>query len=81
MAHSLKAQAPDLTRISLRNGGRFPLERVQRIILGEAQPESSHGTREMPLWGPIFSEVTRDQDIGRLRVYNLAKYLEQIQVK
>jgi hypothetical protein len=80
MAQSLKAQVPDLTHISSRNGGRFPLDRVQRIILGEAQA-SSHGTREMPLWGPIFSEVTRDQDIGRLRVYNLAKYLEQIQVK
>ena len=79
MAHSLKAQAPDLTRISLRNGGRFPLERVQRIILGEAQPESSHGKREMPLWGPIFSQTTWDENLGRVRIRNLAKYLEKIQ--
>jgi len=41
----------------------------------------AHGTREMPLWGPIFSEVCWDQDPGRVRVYSLAKYLEEIQAR
>jgi len=79
MAASLKAKVPDLTHIAMRNGGRFPVQRVQKIILGEAQAGITHGTREMPVWGPVFSEVTRDRDIGRVRVYNLAKYLEEIQ--
>ncbi len=79
MADSLKAKVPDLTHIAMRNGGRFPLKRVQKIISGEAQAGITHGTREMPVWGPVFSEVTRDRDIGRVRVYNLEKYLEDIQ--
>ena len=79
MVASLRGSVPDLTHIAMRNGGRFPLEHVQKIISGEAQAGTTHGTREMPVWGPIFSEVTRDRDIGRIRIYNLAKYLEEIQ--
>ena len=79
MAASLRAKVPDLTRVAMRNGGKFPLERVQKIISGEARAGIAHGTREMPIWGPVFSEVTRDRDIGRVRVYNLAKYLEDLQ--
>jgi len=78
MARSLKTAPADLTRIAVRNQGMLPLQRVQQIISGESEV-SAHGTREMPLWGPIFSQVAWDQDLGRVRVYNLAKYLEKIQ--
>ena len=81
MAASLRIAPADLTRIAARNGGTFPFLEVQKIITGEQQPPSTHGTREMPVWGPIFSEVTWDQDLGRVRIYSLAKYLEGIQVK
>ena len=78
MARALKTAPPDLTRIAARNRGMFPLQRVQDIISGESEV-NAHGTREMPLWGPIFSRVAWDQDLGRVRVFNLAKYLETIQ--
>ena len=81
MAASLRIAPPDLTRIAVRNGGTFPFLQVQKIISGEQQPPSTHGTREMPVWGPLFSEVSWDQDLGRVRIYSLAKYLEAIQVK
>ena len=81
MAASLRIAPPDLTRIAARNGGTFPFLQVQKIISGEQQPPATHGTREMPVWGPIFSEVSWDQDLGRVRIYSLAKYLEAIQVK
>jgi mono/diheme cytochrome c family protein len=81
MAASLRIAPTDLTRIAARNGGKFPFLQVQRIISGEQQPPSTHGTREMPVWGPIFSEVSWDQDLGRVRIYSLAMYLETIQVK
>jgi mono/diheme cytochrome c family protein len=81
MATALKVKPPDLTRIAARNGGRFPTERAQRIISGEELPSKGHGTREMPVWGPIFSQVARDQDLGRVRVDNLARYLKEIQTK
>jgi mono/diheme cytochrome c family protein len=79
MAKSLKSNTPDLTRIAVRNGGNFPLTRIQGFISGEEQLPGGHGTREMPVWGPIFSQVAWDQDLGRIRVYNLAKYIEGLQ--
>ena len=81
MAKSLKTTTPDLTRITARSGGKFPLTRVQRVISGEQQVPAGHGTREMPVWGPVFSQVAWDQDLGRIRVYNLAKYIETLQVR
>ncbi len=72
MAASLRIMPADLTGISARNGGTFPFLVVQKIISGEQQRPATHGTREMPVWGPIFSEVSWDQDLGRVRIYTLA---------
>jgi mono/diheme cytochrome c family protein len=81
MAPSLKVRPADLTRISARAGGKFPLSRIERIISGEEPLPAGHGTREMPVWGPIFSQIAWDQDLGRVRVDNLARYLKELQVK
>jgi mono/diheme cytochrome c family protein len=80
-ASSLKGKVPDLTRIAERRGGTFPLPQVERIIAGEETVATAHGSREMPIWGPIFGQVQRDQNLGKIRVRNLAKYLESIQGK
>jgi mono/diheme cytochrome c family protein len=79
MAASLKVAPPDLTRITARNHGAFPMARIQRIISGEESLPSGHGTREMPLWGPVFAQIAWDQDLGRVRVNNLARYIEKLQ--
>ena|SRR5579863_6339417 len=79
MASALKVQPPDLTRIAERNGGAFPMARVEHIISGEQVLSSGHGTREMPVWGPVFSQVDRDQDLGRVRIDNLTRYLKDMQ--
>jgi mono/diheme cytochrome c family protein len=81
MAQSLKVRPTDLTRISARSGGTFPLTRIERIISGEDPLAAGHGTREMPVWGPIFSQIAWDQDLGRVRIDNLARYLREMQVK
>jgi mono/diheme cytochrome c family protein len=75
-ASTLKVPPADLTRISARNGGTFPLMRIERIISGD---EERRGHGPMPAWGPIFSEVGQDQDLGRVRIDNLARYLRDIQ--
>jgi mono/diheme cytochrome c family protein len=79
MARILKTPVPDLTKIAKRNGGVFPLERVENIIAGTESSGLGHGTRQMPVWGPLFSEITSDRDYGKVRLYNVAKYLESIQ--
>jgi mono/diheme cytochrome c family protein len=79
MARALKSPPADLTRIAIRNGGTFPLKKVERIISGDSPVEAGHGTREMPVWGPIFSQIAWDVDLGNIRVANLAKYIESLQ--
>jgi len=79
-AAALKAKAPDLTRISERNHGQFPANYVQRFIAGDDMP-AAHGSRVMPIWGPVFSQIAWDQDLGKIRIYNLRKYIESLQKK
>jgi mono/diheme cytochrome c family protein len=81
MAVELKSPLPDLTLIARHHKGRFPIEHVERIISGEEGFTTAHGSREMPMWGPIFSQIEWDQDLGRVRVHNLAKYIESIQAR
>ena len=84
VAASMKVPPSDLTRIAIRYRGVFPAQRVRETISGEVQSASSHGSREMPVWGPIFSQVTMnvtlgDVDLGKVRIDNLARYLRDIQ--
>jgi mono/diheme cytochrome c family protein len=81
MAESLKIPPSDLTRIASHNGGEFPLTLVEKVISGEEEVTKGHGTRAMPIWGPIFSQIAWDQDLGRLRTRNLADYIKSIQGK
>ena len=78
-APSLKKHPSDLTRIREENDGLFPMVRVQKIISGEEIGTTAHGNREMPVWGPIFGQIAWDQDLRKVRIYNLAKYLESLQ--
>lgn len=81
MAGALKFGPADLTHIAARNRGVFPTERVEKIISGDEQVPAGHGTREMPIWGPVFSQIEWDRDLSPVRLHNLAKYLEEIQTK
>jgi mono/diheme cytochrome c family protein len=78
-AASLKSKPPDLTRIAQRRGMVFPLAEVEKIIAGEESASATHGMREMPIWGPILGQVQRDQSLGKVRIRNLANYLESLQ--
>lgn len=79
-APGLKVKPPDLTLITARNAGKFPTSRISHVIAGDDKI-ISHGSREMPVWGPIFHEVQRDQDWGEVRIHNLIQYLQSLQRK
>jgi mono/diheme cytochrome c family protein len=81
LASALTVPPADLTRIAERNGGAFPMARVERIIAAGEPLATGHGSRQMPVWGPVFSQVDRDQDVGRVRIDNLTRYLMSIQTK
>jgi mono/diheme cytochrome c family protein len=77
-AIALKAEAPDLTVLAMNNGGEFPTRSVREVIMGD-KVLAAHGSREMPIWGPIFHQVEADVDRGNVRLENLVKYLQSIQ--
>ena len=78
VAPALKKPVPDLTQISQRNGGRFPREQVRNYISGDSDL-LAHGTRAMPIWGPIFRQMDRDTELGEIRLHNVTVYLESLQ--
>ena len=76
-AKALKVPPADLTQIAKRHGGKFSQADVRVVITGETVI-AAHGTREMPMWGPLFASVDSDPQRA-LRVKNLVDYLEKIQ--
>ena len=78
---ALKTKPADLTTLSKNNAGNFPTQRVQKFISGVEPSVRAHGSREMPVWGPIFHQVEEDRDFGNVRLQNLIKYLGTIQQK
>lgn len=80
VAPALNAKPTDLTLIARKNGGVFPAKVVRGLIAGD-ELVIAHGSREMPIWGPIFHQVEWDRDYGEIRLENVTKYLESIQQK
>jgi mono/diheme cytochrome c family protein len=80
VAPALNVQPADLTTIAQRHGGIFPSKLVRDIIAGDGLI-LAHGSREMPIWGPIFHRVEWDRDLGDVRLQNIVKYIESIQRK
>ncbi len=82
VSKALNRQVPDLTRLSQRNNAIFPAMHVRTTIMfGADDLLPSHGSKTMPIWGPIFHEIEFDQDLGNVRLDNITKYLESIQRK
>ena len=77
-APTLKPKVPDLTVLAKNNGGRFPEDRVRKAIMGD-DVIAAHGSREMPIWGPVFHQIEEDVDRGPVRLTNLVQYLKSIQ--
>lgn len=88
-AEALQLSMPDLTTLSKRNGGVFPLARVYDVIDGR-EAMKAHGTREMPIWGrhlkaqaaPETDEYRYEPEaFVRARILTLIDYLYRLQGK
>jgi hypothetical protein len=76
---AMKVTPPDLTLISKRHNGKFPAKQVEEYITGKSKMPAAHGTSEMPVWGPLFHRIERDQDLGPVRLRNVVGYLQSMQ--
>ena len=77
-AGALAKPPSDLTQIAKTANGTFPDLRVKSMIEGDNAP-TAQGTRDMPMWGPIFKST--EGSVAELRVKNLVEYLKSIQEK
>lgn len=81
LADELEVSVPDLTTLTARNGGTYPLERVIRVIDGRTAVQA-HGSRAMPVWWNVFAEEDGQpipQEEVTRKINELAEYLRSIQ--
>ncbi len=77
-ATALKKAPADLTGVAKRRNGTFSAADVEAVILG-TNVMISHGSREMPVWGPVFQALASEPGIAKLRLANLVEYVKSIQ--
>ena len=80
-ASALKTPPADLTVLSKNNGGKFPALKVSSILRGTSDLPA-HGSKEMPVWGPLFRSISggHESEVEQ-RVANLTQYVESLQAK
>jgi mono/diheme cytochrome c family protein len=80
----LTVKPTDLTQLSNRNKGQFPFWQVYRIIDGREEVKG-HGTRDMPIWGEVFTEEAggrlADETRAIGRILAIVHYIESVQEK
>jgi mono/diheme cytochrome c family protein len=77
-AAALKTRPADLTVLARANRGVFPRERVLAFIEG-SQRAASHGSPEMPVWGPTLRGLDASDARVTVRLQNLVAFVESIQ--
>jgi cytochrome c553 len=78
-ASALTPVPTDLTQLAARNKGRFPENHVSQTIKGDVNTPG-HGSKDMPVWGPIFASMETSSDgVVQLRIRNLTKYIASLQ--
>ncbi len=79
---ALKSPPPDLTAIAQRNGGTFPRARVESLVIGDGDKlVAAHGSKEMPVWGPIFRGLDPSDLQSKVRIANIIDHIESMQAK
>src|SRR5205823_9099971 len=80
-ASAMKAAPTDLTALAKSNGGKYPAAHVAAILRGQASTPS-HGSQDMPIWGPLFSSLSQGHESQvQQRITNLVNYVEGVQSK
>jgi mono/diheme cytochrome c family protein len=82
-ALAMKTPPTNLTLLTEKNNGKFPSAEVYTAIKGDSGAlVTAHGTAAMPVWGTMFNSMSHsDPSEVHLRLANLVRYIESMQVK
>ena len=80
VAEALAKPPTDLTKLTATYGGVFPAEEIYAYVDGR-NFVAAHGTRQMPVWGNIWSDVDGTDTEGTvdIRLRELVAYIRSIQ--
>ena len=76
---TLKLPPPDLTSLAARNGSVFPTDTLRLFVAGESRLVTAHGSKEMPVWGPIFRTIAPRDPLTPMRIANVVGFIETLQ--
>jgi mono/diheme cytochrome c family protein len=80
-APAMKAAVPDLTQLAKKHDGKYPASSVASVLKFGSGP-ASHGSAEMPVWGPLFQSLDKyHETVVQQRISNLVGYIETLQAK
>lgn len=80
-ASALKTPPVDLTLLAQKNNGKYPSAHVAAVLRGQSTL-LSHGSEDMPIWGPLFSSISQGHEAQvQQRTANLVAYIETLQAK
>jgi mono/diheme cytochrome c family protein len=80
-ATSLKTMPTDLTQLAKQHDGKYPANSVASILKFGYGPVS-HGSPDMPVWGPLFKSLDKyHESVVQQRISNLVAYLDSLQAK
>ena len=81
VASALRTPPTDLTTVAKMNHGVFPDTHIVTVLQFGKEIPAHHGAA-MPAWGPILGKMNQSNPQDRLlRISNLSRYLETIQVR
>jgi len=94
-AAALKMPPSDLTTLAQRHSGRFPTEYVTSVLQYGVEEVKAHGSKDMPVWGPVFGppgSLRKNQELSlaesrevdsavAAKIHNLCQYIESLQAK
>lgn len=79
ISNDLRVPVPDLTEMANRNAGKYPYDRVTRIIT-TAEIVRGHGTVDMPAWGDAFKKTRgTDEPTIEAAIRDLNHYIWSLQ--
>ena len=80
-AYVLRTRPPDLTTLAKRHDGKYPAGSVS-AVLTFGRSLASHGSEEMPIWGPRFKKLNPVGDpTGQQHIEDVVAYIRSLQEK
>ena len=79
-APAFNTRPTDLTTLARKNHGKFPGAAIAHELSDVRY--APHGSRAMPVWGSILSELSPKSDsMPALRIANIVNYIETLQAR